>query len=89
MSTWPTVFSSSEITSTLSPTKVGRENDETKYKNARVHVPYNEENLISINNSFKPLFIYITYHTGYIVYPSSRFTKSRRKIVSSTSNLLT
>lgn len=35
MSAWPTFFPP-EITSSLSPSKVGRENDETKYENARV-----------------------------------------------------
>lgn len=59
MSTCPTP-PPPKITFTLSPTKVGRENDETKCKNARVLVPYNEENLTSANNSFKPFFIYIT-----------------------------
>lgn len=43
MSTWPTF--PSEKTFTLSPSKVGGEGEETKYENAGVLVPYNEEKI--------------------------------------------
>lgn len=59
MSTWP--FPPSEIISILSPTKVGGESDETKYKNARVLlILHSEENVVSIHCSSRPDFVCAT-----------------------------
>lgn len=59
MSTWPT-FVPPEITSTLSHTKVGGDSDETKGKNVRILISYNEEHIISTNSSSRASFVFMT-----------------------------